>query len=1267
MLVGFGVFFILPICDADNFSFLSEAPLSDYLVEGRFSKLRKSAYPNYAMATVMKIICIFADFDFDQFALGCDSVTILDVWSVVGVMVLVATVLIWYLSHVLPWTNATPQSPFFPLLPSYWCPRPVKMDSETEGEPLPADRFEAPPKTPAVMECKNLVKYFGSLMALDGVNMSVHKSQVTVLLGHNGAGKTTLMSILTGLIQPSGGSARVAGWDINTEAARREVGFCPQKDIFFDDLTVQEHLEYFANLLILDEPTAAMDPETRRHFWKLIGRFRGHRTVLISTHDMEEADALGDRIIIMHSGKVICNGSTNFLKIACGVGYKLNVGKAKQGFQIDGVLQLVRQAAPLAAVEDERIGDVTIALHTFSCEGFENMFRQLESGAPRLGITGVGVTVSTMTDAYLKVSNEWAAELRRQQKKEDKGTSKPQSPTSLKGGAKVAAPISKPTSPAGAATTGKVQVPTSPKDGANVAAPLSKPTSPAVAAITGALPMTTPPPGPTNAAAATTKLVSPAAPATAGAPAVPAEIAAHLGAVAIMPATPATPGILGRNLILVPRKPKFKVSRRPDCTQQFCALLGKRWCYLGRTRFLFLTGWLLPVAIAYVATTTLTARRAVDDDVGPLPRIVELSATAQLGDNVRAFVNNLNETHSSLIYQQFLRSEAIAIDSLEDPEEEMLAALEDNYIGYAESYAFGATFNSSSIIEAWYNPTSLMSLPVLNNLLHTVQLRNVSGRRDLRITTDLSLYALPKDVLRATSVRRRHEEALALLQLAVEQTWIYWGCMATISIGLIISSFVIFPAAENHSGARGLQLMTGVSGCTFISAHFLFDLTFYLVPMVVIYGMFAVLQRLSYLTIVALTSIVLAFAPLGILLPYMVTEHIETEGTAYSIVVGTFAVGGPAVFLFYMTSLPTLNSQVLRVPLLFFPPFLLGSTTIQAVSLEYEGNMCELLRMRPKLDDLIVSVCEDTHLLGSGICFGLVGVNGAGKTTTFQMLAALIEMTDGNAYMKKLVLSKAPRQWQANIGYCPQSDALLGKLNAFETLFMFGRLRGVPERPLAAIVSKLIAMVDLSEHAAKPCEYYSGGNKRKLSIAVAVVGFPPVVLLDEPFAGVDVVSRNHIRQALVKLKSSTNTAFILTSHNMEECEVSCDRIGIMVKGQMTCLGPLHHLRQKFGGGLTLKFRLPDDSPVEIEQVDKAVFGAFPGAKRLDTQDRLEKVAEYRLQERPAWSLLFQKVSALRSAFTFEHVIAADANLEQLLVAFARKAREEAKLEPKDED
>ncbi|XP_077520159.1 phospholipid-transporting ATPase ABCA1-like [Amblyomma americanum] len=830
---------------------------------------------------------------------------------------------------------------------------------------------------------------------------------------------------------------------------------------------------------------------------------------------------------------------------------------------------------------------------------------------------------------------------------------------------------------------------------------------------------------------------------------------------------------------------------RDEC-QQFLALLSKRGSYLGRSPFLLLPAWILPVAIAYLATTTLTARQV---DTGMLPRKIAVSALAQFGTGARAFLHEMTTDNCSINYRVLLESQAAAIDKVQNPQVKLLDSLERDYVLYASTYPMGAELYQRTIT-GWYNPAAIMSLLVQNNLMQSANLRAATNKRDLRIYTNLTLDLMPDDLLRIIS-DRDDDEMLQQLKLAVEQNWAYWGCMVTVSMGLLLSPFVALPAAENHSGVRGLQLMSGVSGCVYVTAHFTFDFLFYFVPMSTIYGGFIYLQQLSLETGVALFTIVLVFAPIGILLPYIVAEHITSESTANSVIMGIYALGGPAAFLLFLTSVTAFRSQALSIPLLIFPPFLLGAATIRAVNLEYEAAMCNDLRSRSSVDKTLVNFCDEMRLLGSGIihcckmltsdskkeawqvtgpfsfswysiqapltlmvalsaclftyavhkasgdifgeeklqdlhtpaldedvenekqlvntivrekklaeytlvarnlhkffgefyavrgiylalrpgeCFGLVGVNGAGKTTTFQMLAALIPMTDGNAYMKTLVLNKAPRQWQAHIGYCPQRDSLLGKLNAYETLFLFGRLRGVPERVLAVMVQELIIKVDLEEYAAKPCECYSlmvhvgfsqcavGGNKRKLSIATAMVGFPPVVFLDEPFAGVDVASRIHIQRVLADVKVATKTTFILTTHNMEECEEACDRIGIMVKGQMTCLGPMWHLRVKFGGSLTLKFKLAEGAKVDDEQLDTAVLQAFPGAKRLEGKDRVQKVAEYRLQYRIPWSVLFQRVAALRKAFTFDHIVVSDSSLEQLLVAFARKARKEAELEPED--
>ncbi|KAL1477197.1 hypothetical protein MTO96_035931 [Rhipicephalus appendiculatus] len=107
-------------------------------------------------------------------------------------------------------------------------------------------------------------------------------------------------------------------------------------------------------VLILDEPTAALDPETRRSIWSLVKELRGRSSVLLSTHDMEEADVLGDRIIVMYNGSVISWGSPSFLKNACGVGYKLRIQKQHKVFRSEEVLAVVKNAVPQATIEEEK-------------------------------------------------------------------------------------------------------------------------------------------------------------------------------------------------------------------------------------------------------------------------------------------------------------------------------------------------------------------------------------------------------------------------------------------------------------------------------------------------------------------------------------------------------------------------------------------------------------------------------------------------------------------------------------------------------------------------------------------------------------------------------------------------------------------------------------------------------------------------------------------------------------------------------------------------
>lgn len=153
-------------------------------------------------------------------------------------------------------------------------------------------------------------------------------------------------------------------------------------------------------------------------------------------------------------------------------------------------------------------------------------------------------------------------------------------------------------------------------------------------------------------------------------------------------------------------------------------------------------------------------------------------------------------------------------------------------------------------------------------------------------------------------------------------------------------------------------------------------------------------------------------------------------------------------------------------------------------------------------------------VVSRGECFGLLGVNGAGKTTTFRMLTGDLGITAGDAFVNGFSVRHSLRQVQRMLGYCPQFDALLDNLTARETLTLFARLRGLKEELIAGEIDTLATTLLLKPLIDQRAGSYSGGNKRKLSTALALVGGPPVVCLDEPTTGMDPIARRHVWRAL---------------------------------------------------------------------------------------------------------------------------------------------------------
>mmetsp|Transcript_38849 Transcript_38849/g.85269 ORF Transcript_38849/g.85269 Transcript_38849/m.85269 type:complete len:2010 (+) Transcript_38849:258-6287(+) len=221
----------------------------------------------------------------------------------------------------------------------------------------------------------------------------------------------------------------------------------------------------------------------------------------------------------------------------------------------------------------------------------------------------------------------------------------------------------------------------------------------------------------------------------------------------------------------------------------------------------------------------------------------------------------------------------------------------------------------------------------------------------------------------------------------------------------------------------------------------------------------------------------------------------------------------------------------------------------------------------------------------SGECFGLLGINGAGKTTTMAVLTAEFPPTSGDVFLGGYSVTNQPEQTRHRIGYCPQFDAHFMNMTGREHVELYASIKGVPKTSVKAAAAAKLAQVGLSKFDSdRLSANYSGGMKRKLSVACATIGEPSCVLLDEPSTGMDPVARRDLWKVISNMVSGERgmkTSVILTTHSMEECEALCPRIGIMAGGMLRCLGSAQRLKSKFGQGFQVEAKvkavLPEDA------------------------------------------------------------------------------------------
>ncbi|XP_059201726.1 phospholipid-transporting ATPase ABCA1-like isoform X2 [Centropristis striata] len=299
-------------------------------------------------------------------------------------------------------------------------------------------------------------------------------------------------------------------------------------------------------------------------------------------------------------------------------------------------------------------------------------------------------------------------------------------------------------------------------------------------------------------------------------------------------------------------------------------------------------------------------------------------------------------------------------------------------------------------------------------------------------------------------------------------------------------------------------------------------------------------------------------------------------------------------------------------------------------------------KQKPAVDRLCVGIPP-------GECFGLLGVNGAGKTTTFKMLTGDTLVTSGEAFLAGKSILREIDQVHQNMGYCPQFDSINDLLTGREHLELYAVLRGVPEKEVCDVAEWGIRKLGLVKYADKAAGSYSGGNMRKLSTAMALIGAPPVVFLDEPTTGMDPKARRALWNCIHSIIKEGRSV-VLTSHSMEECEALCTRMAIMVNGRFRCLGSVQHLKNRFGDGYTIILRVagPD---ADLQPVMKFIESELSGST---LKEKHRNMLQYQLPSSlTSLTHIFNILSTNKDTLRIEDYSVTQTTLDQVFVNFAK--------------
>uniref|UniRef100_M3ZWJ2 ATP-binding cassette, sub-family A (ABC1), member 1A n=1 Tax=Xiphophorus maculatus TaxID=8083 RepID=M3ZWJ2_XIPMA len=1313
-------------------------------------------------------------------------------------------IMTWYIEAVFPGQYGIPRPWYFPFTRTYWCGEKENQNINTPLSKKTVCFEEDPSHIDPGVYIENLVKIYshGNKLAVDGLTLKFYEGQITSFLGHNGAGKTTTMSILTGLFPPTSGTAYILGKDIRSELStiRQNLGVCPQHNVLFSMLTVEEHIWFYARLkglpeekvkaemeqivndvglphkrksrtstlsggmqrklsvalafvggskvVILDEPTAGVDPYARRGIWDLLLKYRQARTIILSTHHMDEADILGDRIAIISHGKLCCVGSSLFLKTHLGTGYYLTLVKRDYDLSLQSCRNSASTVSYMKKTEKDSVSEsssdaglgsepesetttidvslissvifkhvsearlvedlgheITYVLPYQSAKdgAFVELFHELDDRLTDLGISSYGISDTTLEEIFLKVA-------------EDSGVDSVE------------------------LSDGVVPTRTRRRHAFGDHQSCLKPFT---------------------------------------------EDDFDFNDSEGDPESRETDWLGGTD-----GKGSYQVKGWSLKRQQFVALLWKRFLYARRSRKGFFAQIVLPAVFVCIALVFSLI-------VPPFGKYPSLALHPSMYGEQFSFISNdiPEEPHNNKLLGALMDKPGFGTRCMEGepiPDTPCVEVKDDwmlpqvpqsvsdifdkgnwtmenpsplcecscegrkrmlpecpagagglpppqvntlqnltgrnvsDYLVKTYAQIIGKSLNNKIWVNEfryilrhyiWFNNKGWHSIGSFLNVMNNAILRSSLKPGQDPTKFGITAYNHPLNLTK---------EQLSQVALMTTSVDVLVSICVIFAMSFVPASFVVFLIQERVTKAKHMQFISGVQPLLYWLANFIWDMCNYIVPAALVIIIFVCFQQEAYVSSTNLPVLALLLLLYGwsiTPLMYPASFFFKIPSTAYVVLTSVNILiginGSVSTFvleLFGSNEIGGIN-DILKNVFLIFPHFCLGRGLIDMVKnqamadalerfgenrfrsplawdmvgknlfamaiegviffcitvlIQYRfcfkarsstghlkpigeededvarerqrilsgGGQLDILELRqltkiykrkqkPAVDRLCVGIPP-------GECFGLLGVNGAGKTSTFKMLTGDSDVTSGEAYLAGKSVNTEINEVHQNMGYCPQFDAINDLLTGREHLEFYAILRGVPEKEVCEVAEWGIRKLGLIKYVDKAAGSYSGGNMRKLSTAIALIGGPPVVFLMAMFTLV--------------LADVLHSIF-----RMEECEALCTRMAIMVNGRFRCLGSVQHLKNRFGDGYTIILRVAGPDP-DLRLVMEFIERELPGST---LKEKHRNMLQYQLPSSlTSLARIFSLLSKNKEALSIEDYSVSQTTLDQVFVNFAKDQSDE---------